>query len=296
MSTSTFANATIGFGTMSLCITKDRPGEDESVRMIEDLIDRDGLTFIDTADSYCLNENDFGYGERIVAKFASDPRVTIATKGGFTRPNGSWKPRGDPKYLRSACEASLRRLGVETIELYQFHTPDEGVSYADSIGELVRLRDEGKIKNIGVSNASIDQLTLAKEMADVHSIQNPLSILFYNAESMEAYDSIFRYCESNAITFIAYAPLGGFRNPYVLPTISPELNLLAESQHVTTYQLGLLALRALSPCIVPIPGSKSKKHIMENLAIRNLSLSDEALNRIAEIMELPEGHRFFEKK
>ncbi len=281
---------------MSLCITADRPSESESIRMIEELIDNDGLTFIDTADSYCLNEDEFGYGERIVAKFAGDPRLTIATKGGFTRPDGEWIPRGDPAYLRSACEASLPRLGIDAIELYQFHTPDDDVPYEESIGELVRLREEGKIKNIGVSNASLEQLTLAKGIANVRSIQNPLSILFYSAESIEEYDSILRYCEANAITFIAYAPLGGFHNPYVLPTVSQELNALAESLKITVYQLALLTLRALSSSILPIPGSKSKEHIVENLAIKNLALSAESLAKIAAIMELPEGHRFYAKK
>src|SRR5436190_19477803 len=132
MSNHPFAGAAIGFGTMSLCIENDRPTEAESIRMIEELIDEAGLSFIDTADAYCLGEEEFGYGERIVSKFAGRNDVTITTKGGFTRPQGNWKQRGDPAYLRAACEASLERLGVETIDLYQYHTPDARVPYADS--------------------------------------------------------------------------------------------------------------------------------------------------------------------
>src|SRR5436309_1993716 len=106
MSNHLLANASVGFGTMSLCITADRPTEAESIRMMEELIAEGGLNFIDTADAYCLTEEEFGYGERIVAKFMGRPDVTIATKGGFTRPGGAWKRRGDAAYLRSACEAS----------------------------------------------------------------------------------------------------------------------------------------------------------------------------------------------
>jgi aryl-alcohol dehydrogenase-like predicted oxidoreductase len=238
---------------------------------------------------YCLNDTELGYGEEIVKPFVHRAGVLVATKGGMTRAGTAWGTRGDPAFLRSECEASLKRLGTESIDLYQFHSPDENVPYADSIGELTRLRDEGKIKNIGVSNANLEELTLAKEMANVCSVQNPLSILFYDAENRAEYDQILRYCESNDIAFIAYAPLGGFRNPYVMSTVSEAMNQLAASLGMTVYQLGLLTLCALSPSIIPIPGSKSKQHVMENLAIAKLQLSAQALSKIAAIMEIPES-------
>ena len=289
MSQALFANTRIGMGTMSMCITADRPSQSESIKMIEELIEHDGLTFIDTANVYCLNDTELGYGEEIVKPFVHRSGVTVATKGGMTRTGTAWGRRGDPAFLRSECEASLERLGTESIDLYQLHDADQNVPYADSIGELVRLRDEGKIKHIGVSNADLKQLTLAKEMADVCSVQNPFSILFYDSENHAEFDQVLRYCESNDIAFIAYAPLGGHHNPYVLPTVSEEMSRLAESLAMTIYQLALLTLCAFSPSIIPIPGSKSKDHIMENLAIAKLQLSPETLNRMAAILEIPES-------
>jgi aryl-alcohol dehydrogenase-like predicted oxidoreductase len=257
--------------------------------MIVELIESNGLTFIDTANVYCLNDTELGYGEEIVKPFVGREGVTVATKGGMTRTGTAWGTRGDPAFLRSECEASLERLGTECIDLYQFHAPDENVPYAESLGELVRLRDEGKIRNIGVSNADLDELTLAKEMADVCSVQNPLSILFYDSKNKAEFDDILRYCEVNDIAYIAFAPLGGHRNPYVLPTVSEEMNALAESLGITVYQLALLTLRALSPSIIPIPGSKSKEHIIQNLAIGKLQLSPETLSKMATIIEIPES-------
>ena len=198
--------------------------------------------------------------------------VLIATKGGFTRPEGKWVRKGDAKYLRSACEASLERLGVEQIELYQFHTPDPNVPIQESLGEIVRLKDEGKIEHIGVSNFWLDDLKVAKEMADVVSVQNPLSIIFYEPEQ---YNPILRYCEEHSIAFIAYAPLGGWRQPYMLSQISEDFNALATKQGLTPYQLGLLRLKALSPSIIPIPGSVSKQHVLENLATETMTISDD---------------------
>ena len=292
MSTKLFANTAIGMGTMSLCITADRPSRTESIRMMEELIEQNELTFIDTANVYCLNDSELGYGEEIVKPFVHRAGVMIATKGGMTRTGTKWGSRGDPAFLRSECEDSLQRLGTNCIDLYQFHTPDENVPYTESLGVLVRLRDEGKIKNIGVSNANLEELTLAKEIADVCSVQNPLSIMQYDRTED---DPILRYCETNDIAFIAYAPLGGFRNPYIMPTISGEMNQLAASLGMTVYQLGLLTLCALSPSIIPIPGSKSKAHVIENLAIAKLQLSTETLKQIAGIMEVPESSFVGEK-
>jgi aryl-alcohol dehydrogenase-like predicted oxidoreductase len=270
----------IGFGTMSLCITQERQDEATSIRLIEDLI-ASGLRFIDTADAYCLGEEDFGYGERIVAPFVKRKDVLIATKGGFTRPEGKWVRKGDAKYLRSACEASLKRLGVEQIELYQYHTPDPNVPIEQSLAEAVRLRDEGKIKHIGVSNFGLDELKVAKEMANVVSVQNPLSILFYEPEQ---YDGILRYCEEQGIAFIAYAPLGGWRQPYIMSQISEDFNALAAKHSMTPFQLGLLRLKALSPAIIPIPGSVSKQHVLENLATETMSISADLIAEVDAII------------
>lgn len=276
MPISPLASIPVGFGTMSLCIRPDRPTEKESIALIEELIAA-GLRFIDTADCYCLGEEDFGYGERIVAPFMKRNDVLVATKGGMIRPEGRWARKGDAAHLRSACEASLKRLGVEQIELYQFHAPDKDVPIEESLNELVKLRAEGKIKHIGVSNFWLDDLKVAREIADVVSVQNPLSILFYEQEQ---YDGILRYCEESGVNFIAYAPLGGFRQPYIFSQISEDFNALAARLSMTPYQLALLRLKALSPSIVPIPGSVSKQHVLENLAIGTMSISSEVVSEV----------------
>ncbi len=277
MSNNPLAGTAIGFGTMSLCIENDRPTEAESIRMIEELIDEAGLNFIDTADAYCLNEKEFGYGDRIVSKFMGRKNVIVATKGGFTRPEGAWKPCGNPAYLRAACEASLKNMGAETIDLYQYHRPDPTVPYADSLGELARLREEGKIKHIGISNASLKQLTLAKEIVDVSSIQNQLSVLGYQAKWD---DPIFRFCEANDVAFIAYGPLTGHLTPYMLETLSERFNQAARERSLTPYQLALLGLRGLSPTIIPIPGSTSKQHVLENLSVSKITLAQDVVSEI----------------
>jgi len=271
---------------MSMCITHDRPSMSESVRMIEEAVGQ-GLLFIDTANCYALDESEFGYGEALVRPFMHREGVTVATKGGMTRTGTSWGRRGDPNYLREMCEASLERLGTNSIDLYQFHAPDPNVPYEESIGELVRLRADGKIKNIGVSNVELPELMIAKQMAGICSVQNPLSVLSYTPEDREKIDTMLRYCEANGIAFIAYAPVGGHRNAHRLPTVSEDLNRLAKEEGITVYQLTLLALRALSPAIVPIPGSKSLRHILENLATAHMRLGAETLRRIGEIMEVP---------
>jgi aryl-alcohol dehydrogenase-like predicted oxidoreductase len=280
MSPSPLANISVGFGTMSLSIKQERPSEDEAIALIGELIDQ-GLRFIDTADCYSLGEADFGYGERIVAPFMKHADLLVATKGGMIRPEGRWERRGDAKYLRSACEASLARLGTEQIELYQFHAPDKQVPIEESLGELVRLQKEGKIKNIGVSNFSLDELKAAKEIADVVSVQNPLSILFYEPEQD---NGILRYCEEKNIAFIAYAPLGGHRNPYILSQISEDFNELAAKLSITPFQLALLRLQALSPSIIPIPGSVSKQHVLDNIATERMSLSADVIAEVDAII------------
>ena len=265
---------------MSVSIKPDRPAEHESIAMIEELV-ASGLRFIDTADCYSLGEEDFGYGERIVAPFMNRADLLIATKGGMIRPEGRWERKGDALHLRSACEASLRRLGADTIDLYQFHAPDPKVPIEESLGELVRLQDEGKIRHIGVSNFWLEDLKVAKELANVVSVQNPLSILFYEPEQ---YDGILRYCEEQGIAFIAYAPLGGFRRPYILSQISEDFNALAARQNITPFQLGLLRLMALSSSIIPIPGSVTKQHVLENLAVQQMSISSDVIAEVDAII------------
>ena len=262
----------VGFGTMELCFADDRPPFEEAVAMIDSLISEHGLAFIDTADSYCLSEKDFGYGNRLVSKFTGRKDVHIATKIGFKRDGGAWTRCGDPKYLRSACEGELKDLGVEQIAHCQFHTPDPKVPIEESLGEIVRLQEEGKIGEIGISNFyTVDELQRATSVAKIVSVQNPLSLLFYEPKD---HDPILRFCEENGMIFLAYAPVGGHRNKDALSTI-PEIVAVAEKAGLSPYTLALLFLKSLSPAIISIPGSVNKDHILANLAANTMSLSKE---------------------
>jgi aryl-alcohol dehydrogenase-like predicted oxidoreductase len=168
----------IGLGEMPMSLA-GRPDEARSIRTIHAALDT-GVTLIDTADAYCRDESDFGHGERLVAKalagWSGDPdRVLVATKGGHTRPGGEWGLDGRPEYLRQACEASLRALGVDTIGLYQFHRPDPEVPFAESVGALAELKAAGKVRLVGLSNVSVDQINQARELVEVASVQNEFS-------------------------------------------------------------------------------------------------------------------------
>jgi aryl-alcohol dehydrogenase-like predicted oxidoreductase len=262
----------IGLGAMELAINANRPGIMESQNLIESLVEEHALSFIDTADCYCWGEEDFGYCERLLSPFVHNENVLIASKVGMRREGTAWIKSGSPEYLRSACELSLKNLGVEAIDLCQFHAPDPNVPLLESIGELSRLRQEGKIRALGVCNVNLEQLRAIIASTEIVSVQNPLSLLFYESAKD---NSFLEYCVENGIAFIAFAPLGGHRNPYVLPTVSKELNAVAESLVLSTYQLALLFLKSLSSTMIAIPGSISKEHIIENLSVRNMSLSDE---------------------
>jgi hypothetical protein len=171
----------IGLGAMRLSI-QGRPAPDEAEAVVRRAVEL-GITLVDTADVYALDDGDAGHNERLVAGvlrrmgagFGGEdgaPRVVVATKGGMTRPGGRWERNGRPEHLRSACEASLRALGVDRIDLYQFHTPDPAVPFAESVGALARLRDEGKVAAVGLSNVTLPQIREAAALVPISSVQN----------------------------------------------------------------------------------------------------------------------------
>ena len=152
----------IGLGGMPLSI-QGRPDEARALRVIHAAIDA-GMTWIDTADVYCHDDGDIGHNERLIARALSElgsaaGEVLVATKGGLERPGGDWTVNGRPEHLRQACERSLRALGTESIALYQVHAPDPQVSWADTVGEAARLREEGKVLHVGISNVTAEELT-----------------------------------------------------------------------------------------------------------------------------------------
>jgi aryl-alcohol dehydrogenase-like predicted oxidoreductase len=196
----------IGLGEMPLSLA-GRPDEARSIRTVHAALDA-GVTLVDTADAYCRDGSELGHGERLVATaLAAWPgdhdRVLVATKGGHTRPGREWGLDGRPEYLRQACEASLRRLGVEAVGLYQFHRPDPKVPFAESVGALAELKAAGKVRLVGLSNVSVDQIRQAREIVEVASVQNEFSPRFRRSEGELA------WCAANRIAFLPWSPLGG---------------------------------------------------------------------------------------
>lgn len=220
-----------------------------------------GVTFFDTADSY-----DFGANEELLAQ-ALHPypdEVVIATKGGHVNLGREWIPLGRPEYLRQQAELSLRRLRVDRIDLYQLHRVDPTVPLADQVGALRRLRDEGKIRDIGLSEVTVDQLVEARRIAPIASVQNRYSI------SDRASDDVLDYCESNGIAFIPWLPVAR-----AIPAASDPIGAVAQRLGVTRSQLALAWLLHRSPVILPIPGTGSLAHLEENCASASISLSVE---------------------
>ena len=198
----------IGLGCMPLSL-KGRFPDGYGVSVLCAALDA-GLNLLDTADVYCIDHTDIGHNERLIAnalrewKGESDS-IVVATKGGLDRPGGAWVVNAGPDHLRAACEASLKALEVETIPLYHLHAPDPKVSLAESVGALAELREEGKIRHIGLSNVSVADIRLASSIVPIVSVQNRC-----NPFDREAWQQgVISCCEQNRIAFIAYSPVGG---------------------------------------------------------------------------------------
>ena len=267
----------IGLGEMQLSLA-GRPDEAQAFRTVHAALDA-GVTLIDTADSYCIDESDMGHGERLVAKaLAAWPgdrdRVLVATKGGHTRPGGRWEVDGRPEHLRQACEASLRALGVEAIGLYQFHRPDPKVPFIESVGAMAELKDAGKVRLVGLSNVSVDQIRQARQLVQVASVQNEFSPRFRRSEGELA------FCAAEGIAFLPWSPLGGIGRGRELGGRHRAFGEVAEAHGVSAQQVALAWQLAKAPAVIPIPGSSRPETITDSAAAAGLRLSDDELARL----------------
>ena len=222
-----------------------------------------GVTFFDTADSYGPEVAEALVKEAL-HPYADD--VVIATKAGLTRQGpGIWTPVGNPAYLRQQCELSLRRLGLEAIDLFQLHRIDPAVPLEDQVGELLKLRDEGKIRHIGLSEVSVEQLEMAAAMAPIATVQNLFNLAKRDAEPL------LDHCEAHGIGFIPWFPLA-------TGELSAEDGVLgdaAREHDATPSQLALAWLLRRSPVMLPIPGTSSIDHLESNTAAAAIDLTDE---------------------
>ncbi|WP_405776371.1 aldo/keto reductase [Streptomyces sp. NBC_01538] len=264
----------IGLGGMPMSI-EGRPDEARSLATIHAALDA-GLTLIDTADAYHLHADEVGHNEALIAKALASHEggadVLVATKGGHLRPgDGSWTLDGSPAHIKEACEASLRRLGVEAIGLYQFHRPDPKVPYAESVGAVRDLLDEGKIRMAGISNADPAQIRLANEILGgrLVSVQNQFSPAFRSSEPE------LRLCDELGIAFLPWSPLGGISRAGGLGSAYAPFARIAEAHGVSPQRVCLAWMLAKSPVVVPIPGSSRPETIRDSAAAVDLVLSAE---------------------
>jgi aryl-alcohol dehydrogenase-like predicted oxidoreductase len=270
----------IGLGGMPMSI-EGRPEEARSIATIHAALDA-GVTFIDTADAYHLKAGEVGHNEELIAKALDSHErgsdVLVATKGGHLRPgDGSWTLDGRPEYLKQACEASLKRLGVEAIGLYQFHRPDPRVPYADSVGAIAELLDEGKILMAGVSNADPGQIRQANEILGgrLVSVQNQFSPAFRSSQPE------LELCDELGIAFLPWSPLGGITRASGLGSAYAAFADVAQQHGVSPQRVCLAWMLALAPVVIPIPGSSRPETITDSAAAPELTLSAEEIARLS---------------
>jgi pyridoxine 4-dehydrogenase len=263
----------MGFGAMRITgqgIWGDPPDRAKAQAVVRRAVEL-GVNLIDTADSYGPEVS-----EKILAEalYPYPAGLVIATKGGLTRSGpGQWHRNGRPEHLRKACEGSLRRLRTERIDIYQLHAVDPAVPMEDSLGELIRLRAEGKIRHIGLSNVSVEQLQRARKLVPIVSVQNRYNL------SDRASEDVLQVCAREGIGFLPWYPVaaGDLAKP------GGPLDRAAKAHAVTPAQVALAWLLLHSPVMLPIPGTSSIPHLEENVAAAALALDD------AEMVSLDRG-------
>jgi pyridoxine 4-dehydrogenase len=264
----------LGYGTMQLTgdgVWGEPDDRDEAITVLKAAVDA-GVNFIDTADSYGPE-----VAERLIfeALHPYPDDLVIATKAGLTRPGpGDWKPVGRPAYLRQQCELSLRRMGLDTIDLFQLHRIDPEVPIAEQVGELAELQKEGKVRHIGLSEVDVSQFEEAQKTATIASVQNLFNLTNRDAEPL------LEYSEKNDIGFIPWFPLATGK----LVEEGGPLAEIAADTGAEPSQLALAWLLKRSPVMLPIPGTSSVAHLDQNLGAAELELTDEqfeALNGVA---------------
>ncbi len=265
----------LGYGAMQLTgsgVWGDPKDPAEALRVLRRAVEL-GVNFIDTADSYGPV-----VAEQLIKKalhpYADD--LVIATKAGLTRQGpGRWTPVGRPEYLRQQAELSLRNLGLDRIDLFQLHRIDPAVPLEDQVGELKSLQDEGKIRHIGLSEVTVDQLRAAQEIAPIVSVQNLFNLVNRSAESL------LDYATANDIAFIPWFPLA----TGALAGAGSPLAKLAAAHGATPSQLALAWLLRRSPVMLPIPGTSTVGHLEDNIAGAAIELTDEQFAELNAVSE-----------
>jgi aryl-alcohol dehydrogenase-like predicted oxidoreductase len=270
----------IGLGAMPLSTKDGRPSREEAIGVVHAALDA-GVTLVDTADAYSRDEAEFGHNETLVAEALASygsgaDGVLVATKGGHTRSGTDWGLDGSPDYLRRACEASLRRLGGDAIGLYQYHRPDPSTPWEESMGALRALADDGLVRMVGISNADIAQIDIARSIVGdaFVSVQNQFSPGWrFSADELA-------HCAGHGLAFIPWSPFGGVGAAGSLDATAPAFAEVAAELGVSVYQVTLAWHLAQADEVVPIPGASRPASIEDSAAAAGLRLSPEQLARL----------------
>jgi aryl-alcohol dehydrogenase-like predicted oxidoreductase len=268
----------IGLGAMPLSTKADRPSPTDAEATVHAALDA-GVTLIDTADAYSRDEAEFGHNEVLVAHALRSYGRTdalVATKGGHTRRGEAWDLDGSPAYLRRACEDSLRRLHVDAIGLYQFHRPDPATPWEQSMGAMRSLFDDGLVRMVGISNADIGQIDLARSIIGdaLVSVQNQFSPGWRSSADELA------HCASVGLAWLPWSPFGGVSSAGSLDASAPAFSEVADELGVSVYQVTLAWHLAQSDVVVPIPGASRPESILDSAGAADLHLTEDQLARL----------------
>jgi len=259
----------LGYGAMRITgrgIWGEPPDLEQAKAVLRRAVEL-GMNFIDTANSYGPEVSEHLIAE---ALYPYPDDLVIATKGGLERPGPNrWTPNGRPEHLRQACEGSLKRLRLDSIPLYQFHRPDPKVRLEDSIGALVELKDQGKIRHIGISNVTEHELRQAQQVTPIVSVQNR-----YNLTDRES-DGLIDLCEQEQLAFLPWAP--------VIDSDEGTVGPIAKAHGATVHQVALAWLLARSPSVLPIPGTGSVSHLEENVGAAGLRLTPDEIEQLDQL-------------
>jgi aryl-alcohol dehydrogenase-like predicted oxidoreductase len=268
----------IGLGAMPLSTKEPRPSPTDAETVVHAALDA-GVTLIDTADAYAYDEAEFGHNEQLVAdalRSYGRVDVLVATKGGHTRQGTDWGLDGSPSYLRRACEASLRRLHVDAIGLYQLHRPDPATPWEESMGALRSLFDDGLVRMVGVSNANIEQIDVAREIVGdaLVSVQNQFSP-GYRSSAVE-----LQHCAKHGLAWLPWSPFGGVSAAGSLDAAAPAFAEVAEELGVSVYRVTLAWHLAQADVVIPIPGASRPASVVDSAAAADLTLTTDQLRRL----------------
>ena len=275
-----FNISAIGLGAMPLSLS-GRPTESQAIAVIHRALDL-GVTLIDSADSYSEDESDKHHNEELITKaleqYTGDIRaVTVATKGGLMRPQGTWTRNGNPHHLRKTIRESFEALGGQKpIDLWQYHAPDPSYTIEAALAPAKEAVEAGMIRFVGVSNFSVEQIKRARDTVEIASVQNQYNPWHRQPES----DGVLEYCEAEKLTFFPWSPLGGSRRAKSLQDM-PAIVKLAAEKNVSVYCIVLAWLMAKSPCIVPIPAATKVSSIEDSVRAIEVKLTEAELEQIS---------------